>query len=102
MTTSDADDAMDDRRDGPDDEIIPLSYDEAAALLPEGERIHTFLDGGLALIGADWDREDILALLRETSRREVTGPAAQSMDHGMAAFRDGKPVFIETRKVPQP
>jgi hypothetical protein len=79
------------------DEIILLSYDEAVALLPEGETIHTFLDSGLALIGADWDREDVLKLLRETDRREVTGPAAQAMSHGMAAYRPTGPVFIETK-----
>ena len=81
------------------DEIQPLSYDEAVALLPDGERIHTFLDGGVALIGADWDRSAILALLREAGPEiEVTGPAAQSMGHGMAAYRNGEPVFIETRR----
>jgi hypothetical protein len=83
--------------DDADEEIVLLSYDEAVALLPEGERIHTFLDSGIALIGADWDRGDVLALLRETNRREVTGPAAQSMGHGLAADRDGSPVFIATR-----
>ena len=77
-----------------------LTYDEAVALLPDGEQIHTFLDGGLALIGADWDRQQVLDLLAATSQREVTGPGAQSMGHGLAAYRDGEPVFIETRKTP--
>ena len=80
-------------------DIQLLSYDEAVALLPDGDSVHTLLDGGFALIGADWDRADILALLETTARREVTGAAAQSMGHGLAAYRaDGKPVFIETRK----
>ena len=79
------------------DDVVLLSYDEAVALLPEGERIHTFLDSGIALLGADWDRDQVLGLLRTTDRREVTGPAAQAMKHGLAAFRDGAPVFIETR-----
>lgn len=79
------------------DDVVLLSYDEAVALLPEGERIHTILDSGIALLGADWDREQVLGLLRTTDRREVTGPAAQAMGHGLAAFRDGEPVFIETR-----
>ena len=78
-------------------DAVLLSYDEAVALLPEGERIHTILDSGIALLGADWDREQVLGLLRTTDRREVTGPAAQAMGHGLAAFRDGEPVFIETR-----
>jgi hypothetical protein len=81
-----------------DDEITLLSFDEAVALLPDGDRIHTFLDAGITLIGARWDREDVLALLRDTDRREVTGPSAQSFGHGLAAYRDGEPVFIETRR----
>jgi hypothetical protein len=80
-----------------DDPVVLLSYDEAVALLPEGDRIHTFLDSGVILVGADWDRADVLALLERTDRREVTGPAAQKMKHGLAAYRDGIPVFIETK-----
>jgi hypothetical protein len=80
------------------DKIILLSYEEAVALLPDGDRVHTFLDSGIALVGADWDRADILSLLERTERREVTGPAAQGFGHGLAAFReDGTPVFIKTR-----
>jgi hypothetical protein len=82
----------------PDDEIVLLSYEEAVALLPDGDRIHTFLDAGISIIGADWDRAEILALLDRTERREVTGPAAQGSGHGLAAYReDGVPVFIKTR-----
>jgi len=52
----------------------------------------------MALVGADWDREHVLDLLKTTDRREVAGAAAQSMGHGLAAFRDdGVPVFIATR-----
>jgi hypothetical protein len=81
------------------DDIQLLTYDEAVALLPDGDSIHTFLDGGGIPVGADWERSAILALLEETERRELTGPGAQSMGHGLAAFRaDGTPVFIETRK----
>jgi hypothetical protein len=81
-----------------DDEIILLSYDEAVAMLPDGDRIHTFLDAGGVPIGADWDRAQILALLETTERREVTGSSAQSFGHGLAAYReDSTPVFIKTR-----
>ena len=80
------------------DEVQLLTYDEAVALLPDGDEIHTFLDGGIALVGAHWPRQQILDLLRSTDRREVTGPAAQSMGHGLAAFGPGgEPVFIATK-----
>jgi hypothetical protein len=74
-----------------------LTYDQAVALLADGDSVHTFLQGPLGmLIGADWSREKILALLRDTDRREVTGPQAQAMGHGLAAWRGDEPVFIET------
>lgn len=79
------------------DEIELLTYDEAVALLPDGERVHTFMQAGPVILGASWDRADILALLETTGRREVTGPAAQELGHGLAAFRDGEPVFIQAR-----
>jgi hypothetical protein len=79
------------------DGVTLLTYGEAVALLPDGERIHTFLDAGV-LVGADWGRAKILRLLAATDRREVTGPAAQAAGHGLAAYReDGVPVFIRTR-----
>jgi len=80
-----------------DDEVL-MSYDEAVALLPDGDRIHTFVNPAGILIGADWDRDGVLSLLRDADRREVSGPAAQSFGHGLAAWRDGKPVFIQARE----
>ena len=83
-----------------DNEPKQLTYDEAVALLPDGDTVHTFLQAGPTLLGADWDRAKILELLRQADPEiELTGPAAQSMGHGMAAYdEDGTPVFIETRK----
>lgn len=81
-----------------EDEPVLLSYEEAVALLPDGDRIHTFLDAGGALMGANWFRAEILDLLERSERREITGPSAQSYGHGLAATReDGVPVFIKTR-----
>lgn len=78
------------------DEAVQLTYEQAVALLPDGERVHTFLDGGMALIGADWDRDQVLALLRD-GRPELSGEQATAMQHGLVAFRETGPVFIETR-----
>ena len=66
------------------DEPVLLTYDEAVALLPDGDEIHTVMEAGPTLIGADWDRKDVLTLLRESPRRDVTGPAAQKSGHGLA------------------
>jgi hypothetical protein len=78
-------------------ERVQLTYEQAEALLPDGEQVHTFLDGGVALIGADWDRDQVLALLRD-GHPELSGESATAMGHGLVAFRpDAGPVFIETR-----
>lgn len=37
-----------------------LNTEEAIALLPESEFIHTFYSTGICLVGADWDRTDVL------------------------------------------
>lgn len=78
----------------PTQEKDTLSYEEAIALLPEGDDIHTFL----GFIGASWRREQILAALKEAPEILLTGPMAQAMGHGMAIFRPGtrSPLMIQT------
>lgn len=78
------------------EERVSLTFEEAVAMLPDAAEIHTFLSGGMAMIGAAWDREDILDLLR-TGRPELSGDLATSMNHGLVAWRGSQPVFIETR-----
>lgn len=81
------------------DEVVRLAYDEAVAMLPEGDEVHTFVSAPPAiLIGADWDRERIYALLRDGTP-ELSGEQATAMGHGIVAFRGGdrsEPVFIAT------
>ena len=78
-----------------------LTYDAAVALLPDDGRIHTFLNPAEdLLIGADWDREDVLALLL-SGQPELSGEQATAAGHGLVAWRGegGRlhPVFIQTR-----
>jgi hypothetical protein len=75
-----------------------LTYDQAVALLPDGETVHTFMQAGPVLLGADWSRAAILDLLTATDCLEVPGPEAQAMGHGLVAWRGGSPVFIETKR----
>lgn len=87
-----------------DSDRVFLSYEEAVAMLPDKKDIHTFVQGGMALIGADWSRKNTLELLK-TGHPELAGDGATSMGHGMVAFRkvdienDNKsdPIFIETK-----
>ena len=78
-----------------------ITADQAIELLPEGEYIHTFRQSGLALIGADWLREEIIELIRKSDCLELTGERARSMDHGLAIYdHDAKMqsdvLFVET------
>lgn len=85
-----------------DDMVELLTYEQAVALLPEGDTVFAALDAGVALIGADWDRADVLALLKRTDCREVPGPVAQADGYGLAAwdvdYGGRHPVFFRTRK----
>jgi hypothetical protein len=89
-------------RELPNGQLI-LTYDEAVARLTvhedeDGRRtVHAFLESPIALLGADWDEETVLALLREADAREdeterinETGPAAQGMRHGVAVWTKDK------------
>ena len=74
------------------------TYDEAVAMLPDGDKIHTFRNPGIGmLIGADHARTGLLDRLRAASVIHRTGGVAASMHHGLA-IEDGHGfLFIETR-----
>ena len=77
-----------------------IDYEAAVALLPDGDDVHTFRSGAFSLVGADWKREKILALLKVADEIHVTGGMAQGMGHGMAVQDDYGWLFIATRKEP--
>jgi len=79
-----------------DDERVPLTYEQALAMLPAGERIHTFRAGGNLLLGADWPRESLYAVIREFGA-ELSGPSATGMGHGIAVIDRVGVLFIETK-----
>lgn len=79
-----------------------LTVEQAISLLPEGEEIHTFY-GGVALIGADWEREEVINKLKSSDKIEIAGEMARNMGHGLAVYNnDAKYIsdvlFIETDK----
>lgn len=79
-------------------EKIILTSEQALSMLPEGDRIHTFRSAPMALIGADWDRDDLEKAIRE-NQCEVGGDQCQAMNHGLVVWT-GKtePLFVECRK----
>lgn len=44
-----------------------ISYDEAVSLLPDGETVHTFINSSFGLMGADWNKTDILDKLKKAT-----------------------------------
>lgn len=74
-----------------------IDYEEAVSMLPDSETIHTFVNPGVGmLVGADWDRKDILKAF-ETHRPCLTGPQATAMKHGLSFWDGTRNVFVETK-----
>ena len=80
-----------------------LTPEEAISILPEGDYIHTFIENGIAMIGADWSREEVIDKLNRSDTIEITGENARNLGHGLAAYNDNikyqsDVLFIETDK----
>ena len=80
-----------------DNDRVPLTADEAIAMLPDGEEIHTFRNpaGGI-LVGCDWSRTKLIEAILSTDFRELAGEQATAMKHGLCIRYHGEPLFIET------
>lgn len=80
--------------------IVPLN--EAIARIGEEPEIHTFMQTGPMLIGADHPREELIAAMRAHGVEE-SGPAATAMKHSLVIVAypttDGRTtaLFIEAR-----
>ena len=76
-----------------------LTLDDAIKLLPEGDEIHTFFNphGGM-LIGADWNRKDIIEAIK-IGCPQLAGEQSKVMKHGLVITRpDGEFLFIKTKE----
>jgi len=80
-----------------DDKKAPLTFEEAVAMLPDGDYIHTFRSNPICLVGADWEREELLEAIKK-GRPEKAGPGATSMGHALAIWTGDEPLFVETRE----
>lgn len=80
------------------DDDARVSVDQALAMLPDDEKIHTFMQAGFTLIGADWDRNELVDLITGAKVRKLTGGNARSMGHGLAVPHANTWLFIATRE----
>jgi len=77
-------------------ERVKLSPEDLDKMMPEGDQVHTYMQGGFTLIGADLDRLEVLKAATEYGC-ELSGDQATAMKHGAVTWtEDGSPVFIET------
>lgn len=78
------------------DEREAVTYETAVSMIGDGERVHCIRNSAPGLmLGADWDREDVLAAIKEHGA-ELAGPLATSMGHGLLLIDKRGPLFIET------
>lgn len=74
-----------------------ISAKAAVEALPEGDMIHTFRNPtSTILLGADWDRDKIVKLIRDAEEVRITGEEAQGMQHGLAVADGQGWLFVET------
>jgi hypothetical protein len=88
-----------------DDDRVFLTAEQAIAMLPKTEFVHTFTNPGGMLVGADWKRDEIIDALNKAipSGIELSGATATSMGHGLCFWEGpenyGHYVFIETMPI---
>jgi hypothetical protein len=90
-----------DDQDTTDERVVVPLDDAIARLCIEDGRVHTFRSSAIAVIGAHWDLEDLVAAMR-TYGIEESGPEATGMRHGLVLIDKHGPVFIATRSAAQP
>ena len=67
-------------------ERIFLTPEQAIEVLPKSNDVHTFYNPGFGLVGADWNKEDVIAKIKSCDCREITGEQAKGMGHGLALY----------------
>jgi hypothetical protein len=82
-----------------DNEKCPVSFEMAEAMLPDGSHVHTFRSSVGMLVGADWERCELLDRMRRyESTLEIGGPECQRFGHGLAMWDDYGPLFIQCKE----
>ena len=85
-----------------EDEREPVEASDAKSMLAafeheDGERtVHTFIQAGMALVGADRSEASIHALIDEHGA-ELSGRAATAMGHGLVCLEGTRALFLATK-----
>jgi hypothetical protein len=77
------------------DERLIITAAEAESLLPDRDCIHN-MSRGPCIIGADWDRKDVIAAFKAAVEIEISGPLMHRLGHPIAVFEpNGRLSFFE-------
>lgn len=63
-----------------------ITFEQAIKVLPDGESVHTFYNPRFGLVGADWDKNEVIDKLRKSDIIELTGEKARGTGHGICAY----------------
>lgn len=82
------------------EKIIHLTKEEVLYCLKDSEYIHTYKNAAFGLIGADWQKNELIDLLDEADDIQIGGEGCRSMGHGIVIFPSGAKyqsqlVFVE-------
>lgn len=84
-----------------DDKRRAVPIEEAIERIGDSESIHTFRSTHFTLLGADWDRDDLIEEMRKGGVVEA-GPQACALGHTLAIENTGgSPLFIEAKPRPE-
>jgi len=76
-----------------------MTRDEFIESMPSNQSVHTFKQGGPMLIGADWDRIEVINRLDSCASFGEAGESARSMGHGLfIELNEGDFLFVENRE----
>jgi len=79
---------------------VQLTPEQAEAMLPDGNYIHTFISSRPGMmLGADWERAEILKRFADKEQQppELAGPMAQALDHGICVWQSDHWLFVQTK-----
>jgi hypothetical protein len=84
-------------RDAWQDEPRFVTTQEAISLLNDDERIHTFRNTSVILLGCDNDRSKILEIINDAKTIQIGGAGCRNLNHALVVEeRNGSMLFVET------
>lgn len=72
-----------------DNEAVTLTVEQAIDCLRDGDEVHVIINGELGNLGADWQRQSIIAMFQAAEKIEIGGTMCRRSGHGIVVFPKG-------------